>query len=231
MNLTKNAIIITGANSGIGLECVTQFCEEFKHNTIIAISRKLDNLNKLTRTNLISITCDVSDYASLKQIIDQLLLKYKICGLITCAGTSSNGDFCDISVDKNQQMIDVNVTGLTNSIELIIPHMRTNQYGTIINISSLSDRYPRPNATIYGATKAYVKSLSDSLRVSEAPHNIRICNVSPALIETPLLATLGKNLNGTIAVSDFVNVIKFIYQQPQSICIRDMVIAPTYYQN
>ena len=52
-----------------------------------------------------------------------------------------------------------------------------------------------------------------------------------ALIETPLLATLGKNLNGTIAVSDFVNVIKFIYQQPQSICIRDMVIAPTYYQN
>jgi NADP-dependent 3-hydroxy acid dehydrogenase YdfG len=231
MNINKNIIIITGSNSGIGFECVKQFCEEYTCDLIVAISRNTDHLQKLPYTNLQIIACDVTDYEKLQTIINSISAKYQISGLIACAGIAHNGDFCDIDITKIQQMIDVNTTGLTNTIELILPHMRLNKLGTIINVSSLSDRYPRPSAAVYGATKAFVKSLSDSLRCSEAKHNIRVCNVSPAIVDTPLLANLGKNLDDMIAVTDFVNVVKFIYKQPQSICIRDMVIAPTKYEN
>ena len=175
---------------------------------VIAISRNIDHLQRLSYANLQAITCDVADYNKLQIIIDDVSAKYQICGLITCAGTAYNGDFCDIDIIKIQQMIDVNITGLTNTIELVLPHMRVNKFGTIINVSSLSDRYPRPLATVYGATKSFVKSLSDSLRVSEAKHNIRICNISPAIVDTPLLANLGKNLNDVIAVADLVKLIK-----------------------
>lgn len=58
-------------------------------------------------------------------------------------------------------------------------------------MSSLADCYPRPNSAVYGASKTYVKSLNDSLHVSEAKYNIRICNISPAIVDTPLLAKVG----------------------------------------
>ncbi len=210
MSPNKKVVIITGANSGIGFECVKQFCEEFTGNIIIAVSRNINYLQQLLYPNLHNIACDVVDYQKFQAIIDGIAVKHQICGLITCAGTAYNGDFCDIDISKIQKMIDINTTGLTNTIELVLPYMRTNKLGTIINVSSLSDRYPRPNATVYGATKAFVKSLSDSLRVSEAKYNIRVCNISPAIIDTPLLANLGKNLNDVIAVADFVNVVRFM---------------------
>ncbi|MDQ5920416.1 MAG: hypothetical protein QG673_472 [Pseudomonadota bacterium] len=226
----NKSIIITGANSGIGLECVKQFCESFNDKLIVALSRNTHNLQQLPYSNMQMHNCDVTNFKQLKKLIDTVVEEYQICCVINCAGTSYNGDFCDIDNTKIRQMIDVNIQGLTNTVEIILPHMRIQKLGTIINISSLADRYPRPNSAVYGASKAYVKSLSDSLRVSEAKYNVRICNISPAIIDTPLLASLGKNQNHIIAVSDFVNVIKFIYQQPQSVCIRDMVIAPTNYE-
>ncbi len=128
-------------------------------------------------------------------------------------------------------MLAANVLGLTNTLEIIIPQMRKHSMGTIINVSSLADRYPRPQAAVYGASKAYVKSISDSLRMLEAKHNIRVCNISPALIDTPLSRGVRKDAKTKIDVTDFVGMIKFIYSQPQSICIRDMVIAPTDYES
>lgn len=189
----NNMIIITGANNGIGLECVKQFCTEYPSYIIVAISKNLNNLQQLEYSNLQIHSCDVTDYQHLEAIIDDLTQIHKINCLVNCAGTSYNGDFCDIETTKIQQMIDVNIRGLTNTIELILPNMRLHKAGTIINISSLADRYPRPMSAVYGASKAYVKSLSDSLRVSEAKYNVRICNISPAIIDTPLLASVGKH--------------------------------------
>ena len=230
MQNKKQSIVITGANSGIGFECVKQFCESFTEKLIVALSRSTNNLQQLSYSNMHIHSCDVTDYAQLNTIINAVANEYQICCLINCAGTSYNGDFCSVDNAKIRQMIDVNIQGLTNIIELVLPHMRAQKLGTIINLSSLADRYPRPNSAVYGASKAYVRSLSDSLRVSEAKHNIRVCNISPAIVDTLLLAKVGKNLNEVIAVSDFVNIIKFIYEQPQSVCIRDMVVAPTSYE-
>ncbi|MFN8770381.1 MAG: SDR family oxidoreductase [Neisseriaceae bacterium] len=227
----SEVIIITGGNSGIGFECVKQFCETFSDKLIIVVSKNINNLLELSYKNFQYIACDITDYQKLKTLIENIANTHNIGCLINCAGTAYYNDFCNIDTTKIQQMIDVNIKGLTNAIELVLPYMRKQQLGTIINISSLADRYPRPLAAVYGASKAYVKSISDSLRVSEAKYNIRVCNISPALIDTPLSRKVRQGTWDKIEVEDFVNVIKFVYNQPQSVCIRDLVIAPTNYQN
>ena len=230
MNSKQSSIIITGSNQGIGLECVKQFCGLFPEKLIIAISRSVDSLKQLVYANLKYIQCDVSDYRKLQYELDKISENYKMEGLIASAGTAYSGDFCNLEYEKHQQMIDVNIAGLTNTIEIVLPYLRQNSFGTIINISSLADRYPRPRSAVYGASKAYVKSLSDSLRVSEAKNNIRVCNISPALIDTPLGSKVRPDVP-KLTVTEFTNIIKFIYTQPQNICIRDLVVAPTDYES
>ena len=108
--------------------------------------------------------------------------------------------------------------------------MQSRKSGTIINISSLADRNARPELATYAATKAAVKSLSESIRMANAKYGIRVCNVAPAKIKTPLLLQSKLSDEQVISVDDMAKAILWIYQQPQHICIRDMVIAPTYYE-
>lgn len=224
----KKAIVVTGATSGIGFECVRQFLT-IDNLYIFALGRNIDSLKPLECDRLIIKQIDVLNANDISLLIENISTEYVIDGLINGAGVAYSGDFLDIDHEKNEQMITVNTIGLTNMIEAILPIMRANKKGTILNLSSLADRYPRPNTTVYAATKAYVKSISDSLRVQNAKFNIRVVNISPALVDTPMLTKLRGDID-TINVSDFVNIIKFIYMQPDNICIRDIVVAPTYYE-
>ena len=108
--------------------------------------------------------------------------------------------------------------------------MQKNKSGTIINISSVADRKSRPTLPVYAATKAAVKSLSESLRTANAKYGIRICNISPAKIKTPLLMSSNLSDDQIIQAEDMAKAILWIYQQPKTVCIRDIVIAPTYYE-
>ncbi|HLX52924.1 MAG TPA: SDR family oxidoreductase, partial [Aquella sp.] len=221
---------ITGANSGIGLECVKQFLTDGWH--VSAISRKSNNLANLTPNDKLDIyECDVTNYTALQGVVDCIIAKHKVIdGLINNAGVSFYSELQDLKHSEIQDMIDINVKGLTNALEIIIPIMQKNKSGTVLNMSSLADRYPRPNSPVYAATKAYVRSISDSLRVSCAKYNIRVMNLSPATVNTPLLHNVRKMDSGYIEVADFVSVIKFMFNQPHNITIRDLVIAPTAYE-
>lgn len=221
-------LIVTGATSGIGLATIKKFLA-IDNLYILAIGRKLTNLD-IDSDKLIKKSCDVVDFAEVNQIITDIKDKFQIVGLINAAGVAERGDFTDEKHDIHNTMIDVNIKGLTNFSEVILPEMRKHNFGTIINLSSLADRYPRPQNSVYAATKAYVKSLSDSLRMQNAKYNIRVINVAPALVATPMVINALGITDGTIEVEKFANIMKFIYEQPQDICIRDIVVAPTSYE-
>ncbi|MBY0379502.1 MAG: SDR family NAD(P)-dependent oxidoreductase [Burkholderiales bacterium] len=223
----KDAIIITGANSGIGYECVNQFLKN--DNIVVAISRNINNLERFENPNLKIFKCNVEDALGLNSIIKKISSEFSIMGLINNAGVAYYDNFENISNKDNDEMIKTNICGFTNMIETVLPIMQAQKKGTIINISSLADRYPRPNSAVYAATKSYVKSLSDSLRLANAKNNIRVCNISPSIINTPLLAKLKKNDN-MIEVGEFVSLLKLIYNLPYHINIRDLVVAPTQYE-
>lgn len=226
--IMQQLLIVTGATSGIGLATIKKILE-IEDVYILAVGRKFNNIY-LDNKRVIQKACDVTNFCEVKQIIDEIKNNFQIVGLINAAGVAERGDFTDEKHNIHNTMIDVNIKGLTNFNEVVIPEMRKYKFGTIINLSSLADRYPRPQNSVYAATKAYVKSLSDSLRMQNAKYNIRVINVAPALIATPMVINALGISDGTIEVDKFATIMKFLYEQPQDICIRDIVVAPTSYE-
>ncbi|HRG64010.1 MAG TPA: SDR family oxidoreductase [Burkholderiales bacterium] len=224
----RKVILITGATSGIGLECVSRFLE-INDVIVFAIGRNFSKMN-INNDRLIVRKCDVTKIDEVNTIVNEIKSYGTIDCVINAAGVTSRGDNTIDEHDSIQKMIETNILGTTNVIECVLPIMRENKFGTVINLSSLADRYPRPNNAIYAATKAYVKSLSDSLRLQNAKYNIRVVNLAPALVATPMVNDVLGIKDGTINIKDFGEIIKFIYTQPQDVCIRDIVIAPTSYE-
>ncbi len=225
----KSLVIITGASSGIGAAVAKIFSEAGYATALLARNKNV--MDALHLENSISIECDVTDINSVNHAINIAQEKFgAIDCLINNAGFAKGGEFTEVSHDDNQKMIAVNLNGVINCIETVLPTMQKNKSGTIINISSVADRKSRPTLPVYAATKAAVKSLSESLRTSNAKYGIRICNVAPAKIKTPLMMSSNLADDQIIQVQDMAKVILWIYEQPKTVCIRDIVIAPTYYE-
>lgn len=127
-------------------------------------------------------------------------------------------------------MVTVNLQGVINATEIILPKMRERKTGTIINISSLSDRTSRPDHVVYAATKAAIRSLTESLRMANAKHGIRFCNIAPAKVHSPMWKNQDFDPAHFISPKQFAEMVLWVYQQPKSICIRDLLVSPTDYE-
>jgi NADP-dependent 3-hydroxy acid dehydrogenase YdfG len=123
-----------------------------------------------------------------------------------------------------------------HGIRAVLPGMTARRRGTIINVSSVGDRKPGPLAATYHASKAAVRSLSESLQQAEAKNNVRIINIAPGFVKTNIHADMGISFEDYsrqlgnpefIAPERIADIILFCYQQPQAICIRDLVAMPT----
>ncbi len=222
-------IIITGASSGIGAGLAQIFSA--KGYSLALLSRNRFAMEALNLPQCLCLETDVTNVKSLKTSIQMAEKNFgPVECLINNAGCGKGGDFIELSHEEHTQMIQVNFEGVVNGIEVVLPGMRARKSGTIINISSVADRNARPNLSVYAASKAAVKSLSESLRMANAKYGIRICNVAPAKIRTPLLISSGLDQNQIIEVEDLAKTVLWLFEQPKGVCIRDLVIAPTYYE-
>jgi len=227
--MKKPLVIITGASSGIGAAIAKVFSAAGYSLGLLA--RNLEAMEKLNLQNAISISVDVTNFDALKKAVQQCETKFEpIDCLINNAGFAKGGDFTEVDHQDHMNTVDINLKGVINGIEAVLPSMRERKKGTIINISSVADRHSRPQLATYAATKAAVKSFSESLRMANAKYGIRICNLAPAKIMTPMLIAANLNDNQIIAAEDLAKAVLWMYQQPQTICVRDMVFAPTYYE-
>lgn len=227
--MKKPLVVITGASSGIGAGVAIAFSKA--GYALALLSRSTAKMESLKLPNAICLEADVAEHHSVVRAIQEAEKKFgPVDCLINNAGVGKGGEFTDLTHEDHEQMVNVNLLGVINCIESILPDMQQRKSGTIINISSVADRHARPMLSTYAATKAAVKSLSESLRVANAKYGIRICNVAPAKIKTPMLIRANMNDEQVIEVEDMANAVLWIYEQPKNICIRDMVIASTYYE-
>ncbi len=222
-------IIITGTSSGIGQALALAFSEA--GYSLGLLSRNISSMEALNLPNALSISTDVTHLEAVKQSIARCEEAFgPVDCLINNAGFGKDGEFTTLSHEVNNTMVQTNVMGIINTIEAVLPSMQARKTGTIINISSLAANHPRPHLAIYAATKAAVKSLTESLRMANAKNGIRFCNVTPAKIQTPMLIQSNLSDEETISAEALSKTILWIYQQPKTICIRDIIIAPTYYE-
>jgi len=227
--MNKSLVIITGASSGIGAAIAKVFSAAGYSLGLLA--RNLEAMEKLKLPDALCISVDVTDFDAFKKAIQECEAKFgSINCLINNAGFAKGGEFTELNHADHLSTININLQGVINGIEAVLPGMRERKTGTIINISSVADRNPRPQIATYAATKAAVKSLSESLRIANAKYGIRICNLAPAKIMTPMLVAANLDDNQIIPAEDLAKAVLWMYQQPQTICVRDLVFAPTNYE-
>lgn len=171
-------IIITGASSGIG-KAFKEYYEK-QGNTVYNISREAE-----------IYACDVTDRQKLTEVFSAIQKKAgTIDMLINCAGFGLSGAIELTPIEQVQREFDVNVIGIVNCVQLVLPMMHAN--GKIINISSASALFPIPYRGFYGATKAAVSAITDSLRMELCQTKIQVTALCPSDIKTNFTKNRGK---------------------------------------
>jgi 3-oxoacyl-[acyl-carrier protein] reductase len=193
MNLANRFAVITGAAQGIGFAVAQRLAIAGASVVIIDVNAegleeaacKLDAIGVSAKTYI----CDISDPDSIRTVFGAILDAYKrIDILVNNAGVG--GRFAPIQEqtdDDWQQVIRVDLTGVFLCCRAVIPHMISQRYGRIINVSSLAGKEGSPDMVPYSAAKAGVIGLTKALAREVAKDNILVNVVTPAIIETPLL--------------------------------------------
>jgi NAD(P)-dependent dehydrogenase (short-subunit alcohol dehydrogenase family) len=163
-------IIITGASKGVGRYLYTQFKQD-GINVVGTYNSTIEGLNK----DIIDYyKVDVSDYTSVATMVAQILPLLSEIVLLNCAGISYNSFAHKADIEKWGQVIDVNLKGTFNMIHQLLPFMRNQGYGRIINFSSVVTSLPTPGVSAYAASKAGLLGLTKSLAAENASKSITI---------------------------------------------------------
>lgn len=239
--MTKSLVVVTGASSGIGAAIAKRFSEA--GHPLLLLARRVDMIEALDLPNAICRKVDVTDPAALKAAIDEAVA---IHGPVDCminnAGVMQLGQIDTQDPAEWQRMNDVNVMALLHGMQAVLGDMKARNGGTIINISSIAGKKSFPNHAAYCGTKFAASAITECVREEVADANVRVMAVCPGAVETELLGhTTSKEIisgyedwkdaiGGAIHSDDVARSALFMYQMPQNVLVRDLVIAPTRQQ-
>ncbi len=239
--MTKPLIVITGASSGIGAAIAREFSAA--GHPLLLLARREERLQQLDLPDSLCRRLDVSDRQALIDAVAEAEGLYgPVDGLINNAGCMLLGQLDSQPPEEWQRMFDINVIGLLNGVHAVLPAMKARRGGTIVNISSVAGRKTFPNHAAYCGTKFAVHAISENLREEVADDNVRVITVAPGAVETELLSHTSspeiiegyqawkESMDGAIQPEDIARSALFAYQQPQSVCIREIVVAATRQQ-
>ena len=175
-------VLITGASAGFGKALAERLVANGHH--VIGCARRLDKLNALAETlgeTFLPVVMDVSDTASIPQIIADLPADFKqIDVLVNNAGLALGTEPAHkASLDDWMRMTDTNIKGLMALTHAVLPAMVARDSGYIINVGSIAGSWPYFGGNVYGATKAFVKQFSLNLRADLIGTQVRVTNLEP----------------------------------------------------
>ena len=184
INLENRVAIVTGGAQGFGLAITKRFIESGAK--VLIWDKDIEYLNKVDLKNTHKIEVDVSNYKSVENAFaESLTHENKIDILVNNAGIAGpNFKTWDYPLEEWQKVIDIDLSGVFYCCKTIVPHFIKNNYGRIVNISSIAGKEGNPNAMPYSAAKAGVIALTKSLGKELAENNISVNCVTPAPAKT-----------------------------------------------
>jgi len=241
MSETKPLVVITGASSGFGAEDAKLF--NAAGYPMLLLGRRVEKIKALPLNfdNVLVDAVDVTDQAALATAIRQAETQYGPTDLlINNAGVMLLGNVTRQDPKEWQTMLDTNVMGVLNGTQIVLPGMIERQHGTIINMSSIAGFKAFANHAAYVASKFGVHGLSETIRQEVANDNVRISLVAPGAGETELLT----HVTDASALKDYeawkdtmggltldpkyvAQTVKFIYDMPQEVSVREIDLAAT----
>ena len=227
-------VMVTGASSGIGKALAMGFARD--GHPLLLISRHIEPIAGLPE-NTVYRQADVADYGAIEAAVDAAVAVHgPVECLVNNAGMADARAFDEVDEPSYTRELDTNLKGVFNCAKAVLAGMRARQSGTIINISSVSDRKTAPVALAYTASKHAVRAFGESLREAEAKNGIRVINIAPGYIRTNIQSGMHisfEEYRARLGNPDFMTaeelaeIVLFCWKQPPTICIRDLVVAPT----
>lgn len=237
-------ILITGATSGFGEACAQIFAENGWN--LILTGRRMDRLNTLknqlsTKTNDIQTLCfDVREEEEVFKAIESLSeeVRSNIQILVNNAGLAvGRGPIDEGLIDDWERMIDTNIKGLLFVTRAVVPYMKKNGSGHIVNLGSIAGKEVYPGGNVYCATKHAVDALSRAMRIDLVDYGIKVTNIAPGAAETEFSLVRFKGDEKTaksvydgfdpLLAEDIADVIYFACTRRSRVTINDLTIMPT----
>jgi len=194
----KKVILITGASSGMGKVFARDLAKE--GHLVYGAARREDMLADLHQYGVKTLPLDVTNDESMQHCVSEILQKEgRIDVLVNNAGYGSYGTIEDVTMEEAKRQLEVNVFGLARMTQLVLPAMRKQKSGRIINISSIGGKIATPFGAWYHASKFAVEGMSDSLRTEVAPFGIDVVVVEPGGVKSEWSDIAYQNLLKTTA--------------------------------
>ena len=179
----SKAILITGCSSGIGRATAMRLAEHGRR--VYATARKPETLDDLEAKGCTALALDVDDEASMRAAVEEIVRREGAVGaLVNNAGYSQSGAAETVSMELVRRQFETNVFGLVRLTQLVLPGMRAQGWGRIVNVSSMGGRLTFPGGAYYHASKHAVEAFSDALRFEVRGFGIRAVIIEPGLIRT-----------------------------------------------
>ena len=180
---SKKVILATGASSGMGKDAALQLIKE--GHTVYGAARRAEKMQDLVEAGGHALQMDLTDEGQIVAGVKQVVAEQdRIDVLINNAGYAVYGAIEDVPIEDARRQFEVNIFGLARITQEVLPHMRAQGSGKIINISSMGGKVYTPLGAWYHATKHALEGWSDCLRLELEPFNIDVVVIQPGIITT-----------------------------------------------
>ena len=183
MSSLSKAVLVTGCSSGIGRATAIHLAAN--GHTVYASARRLESIADLEQHGCRLLALDVTDEASRAEAVRAVEAEHGAVGaLVNNAGYSQSGAIETVPLDEVRRQFETNVFGLVGMCQIVLPAMRAQHYGRIVNVSSMGANFTVPGGGFYHATKYAVEAISDALRFEVKGFGIDVAIIQPGLITT-----------------------------------------------
>ena len=228
----KKVVWITGTTEGIGKELAMKFAQD---NIVVCSARRKAKLIQEVKAivksggEAVAMECDISSERDVKRTVSSILKKYgKIDCLINNAGVTAFKLFTESTAKDYDYIMDVNLKGAFLCIKAVLPRMIKRKSGHIINILSVAAITTFEYSSLYAASKAGLKAMSEGIRKEVRKDGIKVTNIMPGATVTPMWDKdfRDKNKNRMMKAEDVAWLTLDVFNQPKSLVTEDIVVRP-----
>jgi NAD(P)-dependent dehydrogenase (short-subunit alcohol dehydrogenase family) len=196
--VTSRAVLITGCSSGIGAATAARLAAGGW--TVYATARRPETLAELEAKGCRTLALDVVDEASRKAAVDAVVEAEGAVGvLVNNAGYSQSGAVESVSDERVRAQFETNVFGALALCRLVLPGMREQGWGKVVNVSSMGGRFTFPGGGLYHASKHALEAASDAMRYELKGFGVDVILIEPGLIRTEFGAVAEREISGATA--------------------------------
>jgi short-subunit dehydrogenase len=230
MDKSKPGIWITGASSGIGRAAVKEFTSVGCN--VFASARRVNELEKLAEeigeSQVGVYPCNVASQANVSQTFKKIIAEYPVNCLVNNAGVTSFKSAEDCSIREINEIINSNLLGSIYTIKAVLPFMKDNGGGTIINVLTFATEKTFLNSSAYTASKMGLKGYAKVLREEVRNYNIRVMNIIPGATETPMWdrKVREKEGNRMMDAENIARVMVSSFLHKDNVVFEEIVVRP-----